>query len=149
MNACFTLMIRQTEEAKLAFAAARVNDPVIGWISRNNSKPGRGDEPCLVVNATAQWSDTHLEEPLDDVRRSMLEALRRYVPISPVEADSAMIHRWLYANVERPAGQPFLLDDVSRLAACGDWCIAGRVEAAFLSATALGDALKQIVKAAP
>lgn len=104
--------------------------------------------PAL-VNATAQWSDAHLEEPLDDVRHSMLEAIRRYVPISPVEADSAMIHRWRYANVERPTGQPFLLDDESRLAACGDWCIAGRVEAAFLSATALGDALKQIVKAAP
>jgi predicted NAD/FAD-dependent oxidoreductase len=149
MNACFTLMIRQTGDAKLAFAAARVNDPVIGWISRNNSKPGLGHEPCLVVNATAQWSDANLEEPLDDVRHSMLEALRRYVPISPVEAEAAVAHRWRYANVERPAGQPFLLDNVSRLAACGDWCIAGRVEAAFLSATALGDALKQIVKAAP
>ncbi len=149
MNACFTLMIRQTEDAGLPFAAARVDDPVIGWISRNNSKPGRGDEPCLVVNATAEWSDANLEEPLDDVRRSMLEALRGYVPISTSEAESAMIHRWRYANVERPAGQAFLLDDVSRLAACGDWCIVGRVEAAFLSAMALGDALKEILKAAP
>ena len=149
MNACFTLMIRQTEDAKLPFAAARVNDPIIGWISRNNTKPGRPDEPCLVVNATAEWSDAHLEEPLDDVRQRMLEAVRRYVPISQHESEAAMIHRWRYANVERPAGQLFLLDDVSRLAACGDWCIAGRVEAAFLSGAALGDALKQIVKVAP
>jgi predicted NAD/FAD-dependent oxidoreductase len=149
MNACFTLMIRQTENAKLPFAAARVNDPVIGWISRNNTKPGRTDDPCLVVNATARWSDAHLEEPLDDVRQTMLEAVRRYVPISEQEAEAAMIHRWRYANVEQPAGEPFLLDDVSRMAACGDWCIAGRVEAAFLSAAALGDALKQIVKGAP
>ncbi|KQQ35378.1 hypothetical protein ASG19_16840 [Rhizobium sp. Leaf306] len=149
MNACFTLMIRQTEDAKLPFAAARVDDPVIGWISRNNSKPERPDDPCLVVNATAKWSDDHLEEPLEDVRRTMLEALQRYIPISPSEAEAATIHRWRYANVDRPAGQAFLLDDVSQLAACGDWCIAGRVEAAFLSAAALGDALKQIVKVAP
>lgn len=149
MNACFTLMIRQAGDAELPFAAARVNDPVVGWISCNNTKPGRSDHPCLVVNATAQWSDANLEEPLDDVRQTMLEALRRYVPISPIEAEAATIHRWRYANVERPAGQAFLLDDLSRLAACGDWCIAGRIEAAFLSATALGDALKQIVKAAP
>jgi predicted NAD/FAD-dependent oxidoreductase len=149
MNACFTLMIRQTEDAGLSFAAARVNDPVIGWVSRNNTKPGRPDDPCLVVNATAQWSDANLEEPLHDVRERMLEALRRYVAISSIEAEAATVHRWRYANVEKPAGQPFLLDEKSRLAACGDWCIAGRVEAAFLSATALGDVLKQIVKAAP
>ena len=149
MNACFTLMIRQTGDAMPPFAAARIDDPVIGWISRNNSKPGRSDTPCLVVNATAGWSDAHLEEPLDDVLRRMLEATRRYVPLSAVEAEAAVIHRWRYANVERPTGQSFLLDEVSRLAACGDWCIAGRVEAAFLSATALGDALRPIVKAAP
>lgn len=79
----------------------------------------------------------------------MLEALRRYVSIFPIEAEAAMIHRWRYANVERPAGQSFLLDDVSRLAACGDWCIGERVEAAFLGPAALGDVLSKIVKAEP
>lgn len=149
MNACFTMMIRLTQDAKLPFAAARVDDPVIGWVSCNNTKPGRPKEPCLVVNATARWADANLETPLEDVRQRMLEAIRCYVPISPIEAETAMIHRWRYANVERPAGQPFLLDDVSRLAACGDWCIAGRIEAAFLSAVGLGDALREIVKATP
>ncbi len=149
MNACFTVMIRQTQTSELPFAAARVDDPVIGWIARNDTKPGRSDEPCLVVNANAKWADDHVDAPIDQVRFDMLEAIRRYVPISPAEAEAALIHRWRYANVERHAGQAFLLDQASGLAACGDWCIAGRVEAAFVSATDLGDALREIMKAAP
>lgn len=78
----------------------------------------------------------------------MIEAIRHYVQIDAGEADTAIVHRWRYANVERPAGEPYLLDKDSQLAACGDWCIAGRVEAAFLSAAGLGDALGAVMGAA-
>jgi renalase len=34
-------------------------------------------------------------------------------------------------------GEDCLWDCVERLGACGDWCVGGRVEAAFLSGVAL------------
>lgn len=141
MNACFTLMVTLRAGASIPFAAARTDDSVIGWISRNDTKPGRASASCLVVNAHAEWSDRHVDAPLESLRARMIDALRRYIPLDVDEADSAVIKRWRYANVSRPAGQPFLLDRRHHLACCGDWCIAGRVEAAFQSASLLADAL--------
>jgi predicted NAD/FAD-dependent oxidoreductase len=36
---------------------------------------------------------------------------------------------------------PYFLDQTNHLAVCGDWCVAGRVEGAFLSALALSEAI--------
>lgn len=148
MNGCFTLIARLTSSAPIPFAAAHVEDPVINWISLNSSKPGRQEPPCLVVNSDAAWADLHIAMPLEEVKQQMIEAIRRHVNIDPQDAESAVVHRWRYANVERPVGEPYLLDRELQLAACGDWCIAGRVEAAFLSATALADILGGIMEAA-
>ena len=35
------------------------------------------------------------------------------------------------------------IDKESKLAACGDWCLGGRVEGAFTSALRLANALKE------
>ncbi|NTF34630.1 NAD(P)/FAD-dependent oxidoreductase [Rhizobium skierniewicense] len=143
MNACFTLMVRPTHGLHIPFAAARVDDPVIDWICRNESKPDRPETPGLVVNSNPVWADTNIDRPLDVVQADMIDAIRRYIPI---EYEAAVIHRWRYANVQRPVGKAFLLDRASQLAACGDWCIGGRVEAAFLSGAGLGDALQGIIE---
>ena len=52
------------------------------------------------------------------------------------------LHRWRYANIQRQAGEPCFFDAANQLAACGDWCIEGRVEAAFLSGQALAEKFK-------
>ena len=147
MNPCFTLMIRLDHDDGIPFAAARIDDPVIDWISRNNTKPVRLEAPCLVVNSNSMWADANIDKPLDTIRQEMIEAVRRYLPLAPSEDDAVMIHRWRYANVQRPAGSAYLLDRASQLAACGDWCIGGRVEAAYLSGAGLADALHEITGA--
>lgn len=142
MNGCFTLMIRLPETAVIPFAACRVHHPVIGWIAANNSKPDRDPAPALVVHADNGWSDRHLEAPPEAVRDLMLEACESLFPmIAWSDALSIDLHRWRYANVARPLGQAFLLDAERQIAACGDWCLGNRVEAAFLSGAALAEAL--------
>lgn len=148
MNACFTLMIRQKHAAWIPFAAARVDDPVIDWISRNHTKPGRPEALCLVVNSNPVWASINIDKPLELIREQMLEALGLYIPIEFPEAETALIHRWRYANVQRSAGKAFLLDQASQLGACGDWCIGGRVEAAYQSGADLGDALRGMIEVA-
>jgi len=41
--------------------------------------------------------------------------------------------------------QDYLLDAQTRLAACGDWAIEGRVEGAFTSAERLANALEPLL----
>ncbi len=40
-------------------------------------------------------------------------------------------HRWRHALPETPIGEACLWNAELRLGACGDWCLEGRVEAAF------------------
>jgi predicted NAD/FAD-dependent oxidoreductase len=54
-------------------------------------------------------------------------------------------HRWRHALVEQPLGLPCLVDEEIAAGACGDWCIAPRVEAAFESGRALAHSLLPMV----
>lgn len=142
MNGCFTLMLNLKPGMSLPFAAAQVHHPIISWIAHNNTKPGRDAGSQIVVHASNRWSDANLEEPPEQVERRMLDALEALVPgIWEIDQAPPMLHRWRYANVETPLGKPYLLDAERKLAACGDWCLGNRVEAAFQSANALADAL--------
>ncbi len=57
-------------------------------------------------------------------------------------ADYKTIHGWHYANNAKQEISPIFLDQDHKLAACGDWCLGGRVEGAFTSAYNLVNAMK-------
>ncbi|MFD1745769.1 NAD(P)/FAD-dependent oxidoreductase [Rhizobium helianthi] len=142
MHGCFTLMIALGEASSLPFSAAQVEHPVIGWIGANHSKPERASTPALVVHARNDWSQEHLEAPLPWVEAQMMQALATLLPdLADLIAATPVLHRWKYASTATPLGSPFLLDPNRHLAACGDWCIGNRVEAAFQSADALAASL--------
>ena len=80
------------------------------------------------------------QDRLDDVRRLLIDCLRS----ADVDVDGAetILHRWRYASVVAPADSPHLVDSELKLAACGDWCSAPRVESAFLSGFTLAESLQ-------
>ena len=105
-------------------------DGPLGWIARNGSKPGRAALPeTIVAHATPAWSRDNLERPAEEVRDLLLQSLRSHA--GSFEAIYATAHRWHYALVETPAGAPYFWNAGAGFGACGDWCIGGRVEAAF------------------
>ncbi len=112
------------------------DDAVIAWVARGSSKPGRSAGPeTAIAHASPAWSRAHLEQPADTVAALLMDRLRQLA--GPVAADEAVAHRWRYALVEQAAGLPCLWDGTALLGACGDWCLGGRVEAAFDSGRAL------------
>ncbi|MBT8148241.1 MAG: FAD-dependent oxidoreductase [Gammaproteobacteria bacterium] len=140
MSACFSLMLGYQADLELPFQAAKVKNSPLGWLAIDSSKPGRSGGQSLLVQSTNDWADTQLQEPAEHVQNSMLEALHKLLPQLP-EATHVDIHRWLYAATTSAAGQDYLMDEKQHLAACGDWCLGGRVEAAFTSADRLAAAL--------
>lgn len=112
----------------------------LAWAVRERARPQRDFETeRWVVQASAQWSRSHLEDTPEVViplLRDMFQAALGGPVPDPVYAD---VHRWRYAKVERPLGQACLWDDQLRLGLAGDWCLAARVEAAFLSGRALAE----------
>ena len=138
---CWTLMLGFAAPLTLRDEYLRPEDGVIAWIARNASKPGRppGKE-TVVMQATADWSRRHLEAGPEAISAVLLP---HFLLASGTRAmpDFMTAHRWRYALVEQAADQPCLWDAAARIAACGDWCLGPRVEAAFDSGEAAADAV--------
>ena len=153
---CWTLMLAFARriEATADLYRSDPGDPTpIGWAARNSSKPQReGEADLWIVNGTPAWSHEHLERTPEEIAPVLAEAFGDLIASGeidgkavgrPPEPIHAAAHRWRYSLVERPLGETHLLSDDGRIGACGDWCLAGRVEAAFESARALADAIKE------
>lgn len=142
MRPCWAGLVAFVEPlaAAAGFDAAFVEGSPLAWIARNAAKPGRPEGEAWVLHATASWSEERVDATPDDVAGALADALREILgqALPPVVHRSA--HRWLYALPAGAAGSaagPCLWDPALRIGACGDWCLEGRVEAAFRSGAAL------------
>ena len=142
---CYALMLGFTQALPLTWQAALVRNADISWISVNSSKPGRPEGFTLVVHASNAWAEVHMEDAMDAVQTHMLEEVSTVIGYDVRGAQHCAIHRWRYANIRAQKNKEVFLDNANRLAACGDWCIQGRVEAAFSSAVQLADKIKQVM----
>jgi len=142
MAPCFTLMLGFEQALKLPFQAARAKNASIEWIMVNSSKPGRTEPFTLVIQSSNSWARENLERDLDWVNQAMLTDLEQLLgePLPAVAVES--LHRWRYSRVEQALEREAMLDWEKGLAACGDWCLSGRVEGAFLSANSLARQLE-------
>ncbi len=112
--------------------AARSTHHRVAWLSRESSKPGRGKVERWTVQASAAWSQEHLNDTPDRIQAKLIKAFAEITGIR-AEPAHAQVHRWLYAKTEAPLGESFLWDSKSGIGVCGDWCIGHRVEDAFVS----------------
>lgn len=146
MQACFALRVVLKEDVDLGFTAALVRDHDISWISKNSSKPKRTGAPSIIVQATNNWADSHLNDDLAQIEKHMLHCLNEITGLSSSAIASSDIKKWVFANAPKHAGNQYLLDAESATAVCSDALISGRIESAFRSAQQLADAMLQQLK---
>ena len=141
----WTLMAAWDEDASpgAPFDTDQPEDGPLAFISRQASRPGAASGDRWVAHATSAWSRDHLEDTPDDVAAALANALCGHLgAAAPVHIAA---HRWRYAQVEEAAATPFGLDPDRRLATCGDWHVAPRIESAWVSGDALGAALLDVI----
>ena len=157
---CFSLMLGFDEPLPIHFQAARVKDSIIDWISVDSQKPGRISQYALIVHSTNSWAEKHLNDDRDWLKEQMLNELNLlFQPLmeKPFKPIHAVLHAWRYASTSHlPGEEPdtqseheseckTFIDGQQKLAACGDWCVEGRVEGAFLSAYYLSNHLSDLL----
>lgn len=140
MKPCYALMLTLKQDPQLPFQAALVKQADISWISVNSSKPGR-EGSSLLVHSTNKWAQAQLDNDLQQVKKQMVANVISVTGLEPTLIESADIKRWHYANIAKQNSPGYFADSQLQLAACGDWCIKGRVEAAFTSARLLAEYL--------
>jgi len=142
MDACFALMVGFEKQYNFGWDSLRVNDEINTWLAVNSSKYGRNNNfTTLMVHAAPDWSNTHAEADRAWVQAQMEASASGLCGVDINKAPHRVLHRWLYASVSRSPEQGALHDPALGLVACGDWCLGGRVEGAYLSGLAAADNL--------
>lgn len=134
---CYALMLGFAQPLHLPWQAAVVRNSDVSWVSVNSSKPGRKRPFTLVVHSTNAWANAHIDDDTDSVCAHVLGEASLACDQDLREADHCQLHRWRYANTSKQTGPGCFIDDGAKLAACGDWFVRGRIEAAFTSASDL------------
>ncbi len=138
MAPCWSLMVSFERGFAVPSDVLRWTHGAIALAARESSKPGRPPERgSWVIHAAPQWSREHLEADAQEAAQLMLHAFANAAGNRLPAPAWLNAHRWRHAMVEQPLGLPCLLDADLAAGACGDWCIAPRVEAAFESGRAM------------
>lgn len=134
MRPCWTLMMRFDARVDLPFDAAFVHVGPIGWLARDSAKPGRGPSSAVaetwVLQASAEWSEAHVEDEPEQAAEALLAAFRQWGGPLP-QAWSA--HRWRYADSPQSRNDAMAWCRPDGIGVCGDWLGGGQVEGAWLS----------------
>jgi hypothetical protein len=87
------------------------------------TKPGDTGAPGRwAVHADAAWSAAHVDLPKEEAARRLWDAFRAQTG-TRAEPLLAAGHRWRFARVSQPLGQPFAASPCGRVLAGGDWAL--------------------------
>ena len=145
MMGCFSLMIGFDDSLNLAWEAALVSEADISWISVNSSKPGRNGSFTLLVHSTNSWAEENINQEKDAVIEHLMNETSKIIGKKVYDANHIDLHRWKYANIKKQDVESPFIDENNQLAACGDWCIKGRIESAFLSGFDLANEMRSLI----
>jgi renalase len=146
MQGCYSLMIGLPDDLNLDWQVAKIKNSPIVWMAVNSSKPLCDTGYSLLIQTSNKWAQSHIDDDQDEVKSFLLAEVEKLLQKDLCNIDYISLHRWRYANTivdDNQENQGHLLDEINNLAACGDWCIKGGVESAYLSALSLAKALKK------
>jgi len=137
MDVCFAVMLGFKQPLDLPWDTLRSGDGPASWIALNSAKPSRPTgATTLMVHSGPIWSNTFMNSDKQELKEEIIDAASELTGLALSKADYTTIHRWLYAAVSQGAETPCLVDRSRKILACGDWCLGGRVEGAWLSGKA-------------
>ncbi|MEE2789249.1 MAG: FAD-dependent oxidoreductase [Myxococcota bacterium] len=140
MDPCWTVMAHWSAPLDVSFDALELTGS-IGWATRERSKPGRVEHDAWVIHASSAWSRENLELDAERVSSQILKDFAAMIGIHCPMPTAIHTHRWRYSRVRNPLGVGSLWDGRHRIGVCGDMCLGGRVENAYLSGRALAQTI--------
>jgi renalase len=145
MQPCFALLMGYDYVADLFWDVAHIANSNLSWISVNSTKPERKPYTTIVAMSRNNWAEAHFNRTEAWVIHSLRESVDSVLGKQLTQPNLVHLKKWHYANARKLGQEKVLIDPLQHLASCGDWCISGRVESAYLSGKKLGRELKQYI----
>lgn len=141
MTPCWSVMVVCDEPAQRLNRKTLESSAVLDLAICDSSKPSRLGRTCWLLQASAQWSEEHLDADSDWVGRRLVE---EFGMLDSAAVASVTAHRWRYARAPDPLAAGSIWDPDRRIGLCGDWLCAGTVEGAWRSGQALATKLRGV-----
>ncbi|MEM8884314.1 MAG: FAD-dependent oxidoreductase [Planctomycetota bacterium] len=129
MDPCWAGLFLFEERLGLDWDGRFLDEHGMAWVARHDQPRGES----WVLHADVAWTEEHLGLSKPDALPHLREALAAVVGRELPEAKYERAHLWRYARTRTPLGEPYLWNGMTRIGACGDWCLGGRIEAAWTS----------------
>jgi predicted NAD/FAD-dependent oxidoreductase len=142
MEPCFTLMLGYDSARHSAWDAAFISQSILSWVSVNSAKPNRAKPYTLVAMSQNAWARDNFARPEAQIIAELLSELEGVMGEKLGDATYIKLKKWKYANADKQKTELSYVDHAAKLACCGDWCISGRIESAFMSSSRLAETIK-------
>lgn len=141
MYPCYSLMIVPETKPHLTFDGIEFNHPILGWFAFNDSKPLRGDKGGMIIQSNFSWAQDNLDLEKDLIINILKDSIRDILSIDLSHNLYESLHLWRYAIPSQTNDRGYYLDKENNIGICGDWCLKGKVQSAFLSAYYLAESI--------
>lgn len=121
---CWTVMAGFSEPLRLAAAPVQQPTGILGWATYEPRRPQAGSQAALTLQATADYSQSHLEEPPEVICEALMAAFSQMQDTALPQPSYLAAHRWRYAKVESPCAptDPFYSEHKGgTITVAGDW----------------------------
>lgn len=133
MRPCWSLSLDFARPLNTPVDACFVRDGPLDWLARNNSKPQRPTGELWTVQSTASWAEKHQDTSPQQVAATLQQAMGEVLGMPLPDAGQVSLRYWPEARPAEELKWGALAAPKLGLYVCGDWCLGGRIENAWLS----------------
>ncbi len=143
MRSCYSLMLGFNKVKKFDFDTALFLNEDVQWLSIKKKILENKEYYNLLINSSYNFAEQNINGSKDKISNYLMKQVTDILKCDLNNYDHKALHFWKYAMSEKNNNLGSLLDEDLKVIVCGDWCMNGKVEGAFLSAK---DAASNLLK---
>ena len=143
MKSCFSLMLGFKEFKTLSYDKALLIDEDVSWLSVDKTSDGNSNFYNVLINSSYNYANKNIKGCHEKISNYLIKKTSDILNYKLNNHDYKSLHFWRYATSEKNNNYGSFLDESNNIIVCGDWCMNGKIEGAFLSAK---DAISKFYK---
>ena len=141
MHGCWSVSLQFEQLLPTLVDACFVRTGPLDWLARNSSKPQREGPETWVLQSTASWAEQHRHTDAEQVISALGHAMTEVMNLQLPHPSVSQATFWPDARPAQELKWGALAAPRNNLYVCGDWCLGGRIENAWLSGRQAAKAL--------
>ena len=134
MRSCYSLMLGFDITKEFNFDTALFLDEDIRWLSISNKYLEKKEYCNLLINSSYNFAEHNINGCKDEISDYLIKQVADILNCELNNYEHRDLHFWKYAMSESNNNLGSFYDEDLKVVVCGDWCMNGKVEGAFLSA---------------